>query len=128
MKLLLDTQAFIWWDSEPQRLSQNVLSLLLNPENELILSVVSLWEIQIKSQLGKVRLRLPLAELVKSQQEANNLSILPINPSHVYALDELKPFHKDPFDRMLIAQSKVENLRLVSNDEILKKYPIEIEW
>ena len=86
------------------------------------------WNFSIKSQLGKVRLRLPLAELVKSQQEANNLSILPINPSHVYALDELKPFHKDPFDRMLIAQSKVENLRLISNDEIVKKYPIEVEW
>ena len=128
MKLLLDTHAFIWWDSEPQALSQRVLMLCQDPENELLVSVVSLWEIQIKSHLGKVRLRLPLAELVQAQQEANGMSVLPISPSHVYALDELPPYHKDPFDRLLVAQAKVEKLRLISNDEIEKKYPVEVEW
>jgi len=128
MKLLLDTHAFIWWDSEPQALSQRALTLCQDPENELLVSVVSLWEIQIKSHLGKVRLRLPLAELVKAQQEANGISVLPVSASHVYALDELPPYHKDPFDRLLVAQAKVEKLRLISNDEMVKKYPVEVEW
>jgi len=128
MKILLDTQAFIWWDSEPQRLSQRVLALCQDPENELQLSVISLWEIQIKSQLGKVRLRLPLSELVKAQQEANGMSILPLHAHHVYELEKLQPFHKDPFDRILVAQAKVEKMLLISNDEIVKKYPVEVEW
>lgn len=128
MRLLLDTHAFIWWDSEPQRLSPQALALCKDPGNQLMLSVVSLWEIQIKSQIDKVRLRHPLSEIVQAQQEANGMTILPLTALHVYGLDNLQPFHKDPFDRMLVAQAKVEKLRLVSSDEMLKKYPIEVVW
>ena len=128
MRLLLDTHAFIWWDSEPQRLSRQALALCKDPGNQLMLSVVSLWEIQIKAQMDKVRLRHPLSEIVQTQQEANGMTILPLTALHVYGLDNLQPFHKDPFDRMLVAQAKVEELRLVSSDEMLKKYPIEVVW
>jgi PIN domain nuclease of toxin-antitoxin system len=128
MKILLDTHVFIWWDSEPQRLSHQALALCKDPENELMLSVVSLWEIQIKSQIDKVRLRLPLRQLVQAQLEANGIKLLPLTALHVYGLDALPPFHKDPFDRMLVAQAKVEQLHLISSDEIIRKYPIEIVW
>jgi PIN domain nuclease of toxin-antitoxin system len=128
MRLLLDTHAFIWWDSEPQVMSHRALALCEDPENELLLSVVSLWEIQIESQLDKVRLRLPLSELVKAQQEANGMTILSLNALHVYALGELPPIHKDPFDRMLVAQAKVEKLRLITNDGIVSKYLIDADW
>jgi len=128
MRLLLDTHVFIWWDSEPHRLSHKALALCKNPENQLLLSVVSLWEIQIKAQIGKVKLRHSLSELVQGQQEANGMAILPLTALHVYGLSDLQPFHKDPFDRMLVAQAKAEKLQLVTGDQMLKKYPIEVVW
>jgi PIN domain nuclease of toxin-antitoxin system len=128
VRLLLDTHVFIWWDSEPKRLSHRALALCNDPENELVLSVVSLWEIQIKSQIDKIRLRLPLPDLVRTQQETNSMVLLPLTGPHVYTLDELPHFHRDPFDRMLVAQAKVEKLRLISSDEMLKRYPIELIW
>jgi PIN domain nuclease of toxin-antitoxin system len=78
MKLLLDTHAFIWWDSEPAKLSPQVLSLCQDRQNTLLLSVASVWEMQIKLQMGKLKLALPLAELIESQQQTNNLQILPV--------------------------------------------------
>jgi PIN domain nuclease of toxin-antitoxin system len=128
MRLLLDTHVFIWWDSEPRKLSPQALALCKDPENELMLSVVSLWEIQIKSRIDKVRLRLPLSELVQAQQEANGMGVLPVTALHVYGLEGLPPYHRDPFDRMLVAQTKVEKLRLISSDEMIRKYPIEVVW
>ena len=81
MKLLLDTHAFIWWDSDPTQLSATVLAALLDPANEVWLSVASVWEIVIKVQLGKLTLRLPLADIV-SQQRANGLRVLPVALGH----------------------------------------------
>ncbi len=128
MRLLLDTHVFIWWDSEPGKLSPQALGLCQDPSNELILSVVSLWEIQIKSQMNKVRLRLPLSDLVQGQQETNGMTILPLTAFHVYGLDGLPSYHKDPFDRMLIVQARVEKPSLVSSDGISRRYPIEVVW
>ena len=128
MKLLLDTHVFIWWDSEPEKLSDRAFELFQAPENQLILSVASLWEIQIKSQLGKIKFNIPLAKLVEGQQNSNGLSLMPVNASHVYALGNLPSIHKDPFDRMIVAQARVESLCLISHDTILKKYPVDIMW
>lgn len=128
MKLLLDTHAFIWLDSNPSRLSERVRALLQDPNNTLLLSVVSIWEIQIKNQLGKLQLRIPLAELVESQRQANMIEILPISLTHVLALDRLPLHHKDPFDRLLIAQANLESATLVSQDEMLSRYSIQLIW
>lgn len=103
MKLLLDTHAFIWWDSEPAKPSPQVLSLCQDRQNTLFLSAASVWEMQIKLQMGKLKLTLPLAELIESQQQTNNLQILPVLLTHVLALEHLPAHHKDPFDRLLIA-------------------------
>ena len=127
MKLLLDTHAFIWVDSEPDKLSSRVRELCQDPENALMVSVASIWEIQIKSQLGKLQLKMPLAEMIRQQQE-NGFEILPVEASHVFALDSLPNHHKDPFDRLLVAQTIVEGAVLVSADPLIKQYPVSVEW
>lgn len=128
MNLLLDTHAFIWWDSEPAKLSAQVLALCQDSRNTLLLSVASVWEMQIKLQLGKLKLTLPLAEIVESQRQRNNILVLPIALAHVLTLEELPAHHRDPFDRLLIAQAKVEDATLVTNDPIFVKYDVRVLW
>jgi len=128
MKLLLDTHAFIWWDGEPDRLPPLVREYCLDRANIVLLSVASVWEIQIKRQLGKLKLQMPLPEVVKGQQETNGLLILPITLAHVLELDSLPPHHKDPFDRLLIAQARAENAILVSSDSIFINYDVKLLW
>ncbi len=128
MKLLLDTHAFIWWDSEPNRVSPDALAQCQNRANELWLSVASVWETQIKLQLGKLRLSLPLAKLIESQQQTNGLQVLPITLAHVLAIEQLPDHHKDPFDRLLIAQANVEGAVLISQDPLFAKYSVKVVW
>lgn len=128
MRLLLDTHTFIWWDSEPGKLSSNTLALCQDRSNTLLLSVASVWEMQIKSQLGKLKLRSPLREVVESQCKTNDLEILPVDLEHVLALEDLPTPHKDPFDRLLIAQANAENAILLSNDPLFEQYPVTVMW
>ncbi|MEW6217953.1 MAG: type II toxin-antitoxin system VapC family toxin [Thermodesulfobacteriota bacterium] len=128
MKLLFDTHTFIWWDSEPLKLSAQVLGLCEDTGNTLLVSVASLWEMQIKLQLGKLRLRTPLADLVSGQQRINRVEILDVRLEHVMALEGLPPRHRDPFDRLLVAQALVEEAVLLSRDPIFADYPVRIEW
>ena len=127
MKLLLDTHTFVWVDSEPEKLSKRVQDLCIDSENELLLSVASIWEMQIKNQLGKLQLKIPLPEMIRQQQE-NGIEILPVEPAHIFALDSLPNHHKDPFDRLLVAQAIVEEAVLVSADPLIKQYPVSVEW
>lgn len=128
MKILLDTHTFIWWDSEPFKLSPQALNMCQNPENVLLVSVTSLWEMQIKLQLGKLKLHKPLVELVSGQQQINKIEILDVKLEHIMALGELPPHHKDPFDRLLIAQTNIEKATLLSKDPIFAKYIVKVEW
>ena len=128
MKLLLDTHTFIWWDSEPQRLSQQGLKMCQDPDNVLLASVASLWEMQIKLQLGKLKLNKPLTELVSGQQAINNIDILDVKLEHVLALAKLPSHHKDPFDRLLIAQADIEEAILVSKDQVFTEYEVKVVW
>jgi PIN domain nuclease of toxin-antitoxin system len=126
MKLLLDTHIFIWWADQPEKLSPSALSALEDEANELLLSVASVWEMQIKIQLGKLKLSLPLKELVKNQQETNDLTVSPVALAHVLALDSLPFHHKDPFDRLLIAQSISEGLTVVTADSQFSAYSVKL--
>ncbi|PZO44173.1 MAG: PIN domain nuclease [Pseudanabaena frigida] len=128
MKLLLDTHTFMWWHSEPEYIPKNTLTLLQDPDHEVILSVVSLWEMQIKIQLGKLTLRDDLELMLKIQQERNNISLISVTLPHILELKNLPLHHKDPFDRMLIAQSKVENATLISRDSVFKSYQCSLIW
>jgi PIN domain nuclease of toxin-antitoxin system len=124
---LMDTHTFLWWDSEATRLSSPVLKALQDPSSTVLLSVVSIWEILIKSQLGKLSLRLPLSEIV-SQQVANRVRILPVTLEHSLGLVGLPAVHKDPFDRLLIAQARVEGATLLSADHVFTQYPVQLLW
>jgi PIN domain nuclease of toxin-antitoxin system len=128
MNLLLDTHTFIWWADEPEKLSENALQALEAENNQLLLSIVSIWEIQIKAQLGKLKLSVPLKDLLESQEQANNLEILSITKEHIFALEGLPLHHKDPFDRLLIAQSIIENVTVVSADSRLSAYSLNLLW
>jgi PIN domain nuclease of toxin-antitoxin system len=128
MKLLLDTHVFIWWDSEPERLSPKVLSFCKDSNNILMLSVASVWEMQIKLQLGKMKPDLPIRDLIQSQQQTNDLQVLPIELEHVLELQNLPAHHNDPFDRLLIAQAKTEDAFLVSKDKVFSQYQVKSLW
>lgn len=128
MRLLLDTHAFIYWTIRTDRLSPLALSLMQDPGNELFLSLVSLWEMQLKTRLGKLQFPLPLAQIVDEQQHLNGLRLLPLEPAHIYALDQLPFHHKDPFDRLLIAQAVTEHLPILSADHVFPSYPVQVIW
>ena len=128
MNLLLDTHVFIWWTISPNRLSEKASELIANPQNILFLSLVSIWEMQIKTQLGKLSFDLPLADLITRQQEVNDLYLLPIELAHIYNLASLPNHHRDPFDRLLMAQALTENINLISIDKVFDKYPVDRIW
>jgi PIN domain nuclease of toxin-antitoxin system len=128
MRLLLDTHTFIWWDSAPDKLSPQILTLCQDQANEMLLSVASVWEMQIKVQLGKLQFKLPLGEILEGQRQTNNIQILEITLAHVLALEGLPTPHKDPFDRLLVAQANVEDAVLVSGDKIFEQYPVKLRW
>ena len=127
MKVLLDTHAFIWCDSDPSQLSPTVRSVLQNSSTSVLLSIASVWEMQIKAQLGKLALRLPLPQII-SQQQANGIQVLSVSLDHVFAIGTLPNAHKDPFDRLLIAQAQLEAMTLVSNEQMFDAFAVARLW
>ncbi|GCA91480.1 twitching motility protein PilT [Microcystis aeruginosa KW] len=128
MQLLLDTHSFIWWSINSEKLSLTGQDLLFDRNNRLFLSVASVWEMQIKLQLGKLQLNPSLQELIKNQITINNLEILSIDLAHIWTLATLIHYHKDPFDRLLISQSITEIMPILSVDEIFDRYPVQRIW
>lgn len=128
MRVLLDTHAFLWWNTDDPQLSLRAREIIANGENEVFLSAASVWEIVIKTAKGK--LVLPEAP---TQYIANRISLyrfrpLPIQISHAVHVYDLPPRHNDPFDRMLIAQSQLESIPLVTIDEDIRRYDLETLW
>ena len=128
MRVLIDTHVFIWWTSDVKKLSSRVHDLLLDPSTEAILSMVSIWEMQIKLSLGKLQFRTALSELVDDEINRNRIELLPLSLSHIYALSNLPHHHRDPFDRILIAQSMEEDLQILSIDEMFDTYDVKRLW
>jgi PIN domain nuclease of toxin-antitoxin system len=128
MKLLLDTHAFIWLNSAPEKLSPRVRDYSEQGTARFYLSLVSPWEMQIKSQLGKLQHELITNEVVRANLEHNNLNLLPIALTHIEQLGKLPLHHRDPFDRMLIAQAQVEGMALVTADAALAPYDVPFFW
>jgi PIN domain nuclease of toxin-antitoxin system len=130
VRLLLDTHAFLWWITDDPRLSEEARRRIADPQDEVLLSAVSAWELAIKAGLG--RLALPtgadLEDVVRRQVEVNRLEVLPVQLSHALRVGRLPPHHRDPFDRLLVAQALVEGVPLVSADPALAPYPVEILW
>ena len=128
MRLLLDTHVLMWWTSLSERIPEDILLLLDDIENKVFLSTASIWEMQIKCQNGKLDLGQALPELIREQQVRNDLKILRIEPRHIYGLQALPDVHRDPFDRIMIAQAIVEDLSLVSADLMFERYPVRLLW
>src|SRR6266508_1450302 len=126
MRILLDTNIFIRWDSHPESLPEQVRVAIQDESKTLVLSVVSVWEMQIKHQLGKLTLRLPIEKLIKDQEETNAIEVLPVTLEHVFQMGHLPLIHKDPFDRLLIAQAKAEGIPLLTVDSIFGRYDIPV--
>lgn len=125
-RYLLDTSVLIWWLAEPSRLTASATSCIADPNHQIICSVVNLWEIQIKAKLGKLDLDLPLTEVHRWVVDQEGLALLPVRWPHIRRLDQLPMPHKDPFDRLLIAQAAEETLTLVSVDPLMRDYPVAV--
>ncbi|MHC5615213.1 MAG: type II toxin-antitoxin system VapC family toxin [Nostoc sp.] len=128
MILLLDTHTFIWYVTDNSRLSNQVLYLINDENNEILLSIASLWEIAIKQNLGKLSFNQPFEIFITQQLNLNDFRLLDIKISHVTIVATLPLHHRDPFDRILIAQSIVENTPILSADKIFDAYPIRRIW
>ena len=122
MKLLLDTHLLLWAAANPERLSPVARTLLDTPENELFFSAASLWEIAIKRGLGRADFKVD-ARVLRRGLLDNGYSELPIGSEHAVAIDNLPPIHKDPFDRILVAQATVEGIVLLTVDALVAQYP-----
>jgi PIN domain nuclease of toxin-antitoxin system len=122
MKFLLDTHLLLWAAAEPRRLSKQARALIDNPDNDLLFSAASLWEVVIKRGLGREDFEVD-ARLLRRGLLDNGYGELPIISDHVVAIDSLPPIHKDPFDRILVAQATVEGVTLLTIDYIVLQYP-----
>lgn len=121
MNLLLDTHLLLWAASEPERFSSKARALLLAPSNQLLFSAASLWEISIKNSLECADFKVDARRLWRMLL-VNGYRELPVSSEHTVAVNELPPLHKDPFDRILIAQARVEGLLLLTVDKAVAKY------
>ncbi len=128
MKLLLDTHALLWFILNDTQLSDNARSLMLDPANELLVSPASYWEIAIKISLGKYILGEEFGEFMEQQISENDLTVLPITVKHAAAVATLPFHHRDPFDRLLIAQAMTEQIPVLSRDQVFDKYPVARTW
>lgn len=126
MKVLLDTHAFLWGIADETRLSRKVRQLL--PSAETWFSVAGVWEILIKVKAGKLPLPYPAGAFIKSKLSFNSTKVLPVTLDHVLRLERLELHHRDPFDRILIAQSLVEKIPIVTSDPLFASYPVELIW
>jgi PIN domain nuclease of toxin-antitoxin system len=128
MKALLDTLTFLWWITDQPRLPQGIRTIIENGENDLMVSAASGWEIMIKFQLGRLLLSEEPEAYLMDQIRKNAFQTLPIRMQHSLHLRRLPPLHKDPFDRMLIAQAQFENIPILTSDNLIARYPVEVVW
>jgi PIN domain nuclease of toxin-antitoxin system len=127
-RYLLDTCTFLWLVAGDTALSTRAAGIICSPENEVLLSVVSAWEITVKNRTGK----LPLPErpdvFIRRQREDHLLTSLPLMETHALTLSKLPDFHRDPFDRMLVCQAIAEGLTILTPDEAISQYPVRTTW
>src|SRR2546421_11524540 len=128
MKLLLDTHTFLWFIMGNPNLSANARALIEDQGNDKLLSIASLWEIAIKVSIGKLALSAPFDTLIPQQLSANGFELLRLEVNHAAALINLPFHHRDPFDRLLIAQARIEQMQIVSVDSAFDAYQIQRLW
>ena len=127
MRILVDTQAFIWFVENDKHLPDKIRKELENTDNTIIISIASLWEMAIKISLDKLHISCDI-EVMIDKIYHNGFELLPILPNHIIKLSSLKYLHRDPFDRIIIAQSISEDLPVVTSDEIFGEYGVSVKW
>ena len=128
MRVLLDTHAFLWWVGDSPKLSEDAREIIANEQNEPVFSVVSAWEIAIKADVGKLKLPDSPEKFVNEQLSRNTLDVLPIYIRHALGVHSLPDHHRDPFDRLLVAQAASENLAILTADPLVMRYPVQTIW
>lgn len=128
MRLLLDTHTLIWAATRDEKLSGRATELILDSDNELFLSVASVWEMSIKASIGKLILQQPLEQIINEQVQINGIQILDINSAHALGVTSLAWHHRDPFDRLLIAQCQIEELTILGCDAVMDNYEVNRIW
>jgi PIN domain nuclease of toxin-antitoxin system len=128
MNLLLDTHTFVWWRDDSDKLSKTAYDAISAQENEVFLSVVVAWELQIKIALNKFELKWSLEKAIEVEQLENGFQILPVELAHALYLENMPLHHKDPFDRLLISQAIVEDFTLISSDRRFGDYGVNLIW
>jgi len=128
MRTLLDTNTFLWFISDSDRLSTNARNYIADFDNELLLSVASLWEISIKTSLGKLELLKPFDQLIPEQLKESSVNILSIELNHLSGVIILPFHHRNPFDRLIIAQGIAEKIPIITSDAAFRNYPVRIIW
>lgn len=128
MRVLLDTHAFLWWVEDSPKLSERARETIADERNEVLFSVVSAWEIVMKVGVGKLALDEAPERMIPDQIARNDMEILPMRMSHALRVHDLPDHHKDPFDRLLVAQALDEGTPLVSGDPEVSRYPAEVVW
>ena len=127
-RILLDTHIFVSALSDPARLNSDCWKVLNDPDGELFLSIASAWELAIKAGLGKISLPRKVRSFVAEGCRAANISLVGIDLAHLDELERLPLHHRDPFDRLLVAQAQLEELVLITNDEMLSAYDVSVLW
>jgi PIN domain nuclease of toxin-antitoxin system len=128
MNVLIDTHTFLWWNSEDAQLSLRAKEIIANGNNEVFISAASVWEIVIKTAKGRLVLPEPPDQYISIRMNLYRFRPLPIQISHAAHVYELPPIHNNPFDRMLIAQSQMESLPLLTNDDNIRRYELDTIW
>ncbi len=128
MRILLDTHTFLWWNDASPKLSRRASALLSDSRNTLYLSVVSAWELVTKVQSSKLKLAEPPSVYVPTRTAHYGMEILPLTLAHALAVESLPMYHRDPFDRMIIAQAQVERLPILTVDEEIQRYAVKTLW
>jgi len=127
-RALLDTHSFLWYVTADPKLSATAERLISTGSNEVFLSVASVWEIAIKVSIGRLPIPEPLETFIPEQLGRNRIRLLPIEPKHAFEVARLPLHHRDPFDRLLISQARVEDLPVVSADSAFDSYSVERLW
>lgn len=128
MNYLVDTHALLWWIRGEEKLSVNARNALSQAVGSVFVSVASLWEMALKIKLGKLQMPDPFDTYILKQIQINRMEILPIHAPHVFETMNLPPHHRDPFDRLLIAQARKEDLMLISQDQAFNSYDVKVYW
>ena len=128
MRALLDTHTFLWWIDDSDELSHDARQIIENSENTILVSAAVGWEIAIKTGLGRLEIAEDPERFIPEQIARNSFGVMPIQMSHALHTHDLPDHHRDPFDRLLVSQSQMEGLPIITRDMVFKKYEVETFW